>query len=449
MADIKKYRINRVTNADGTLEVVHPETDAEQVLYSATIGTKAVTTVDQALGELATLAQSSGVTGVKGEAESTYRKGNVSLSPANIGAVKANTEITAGAATKITYDSKGLVTKGEQAGIADISGLSAELAKYVPLTQKGANNGVASLDGTGKVPTSQLPSYVDDVVEYNSKSNFPSTGETGKIYIAKDTNLTYRWSGTAYVEISPSLALGETSSTAYAGDKGKANADNITTLQGQMSDVLDGTTKVPSAENADKLGGVVARDYALKTDIPEDELYFVTATVDGLTMTLQVSGAQICDQFNNGKVPIIRASYSSGGISWFYLYGYSLGQQSLIFASDSLNTYSQVEIPNSSLQTVTMTVTNRLNDVDNGGGSVGFVTSVTKNGSTIKVDSRRITNSDLPTSGVTAGSYTAVTVNDKGIVTNGGSSIEWGTTPSQTSPSDNLMVGGLFFQLLS
>ena len=57
---------------------------------------------------------------------------------------------------------------------------------------KGVNNGIAELDSTGKVPSSQLPSYVDDVLEFNSQSNFPSTGETGKIYIAKDTNKTYR-----------------------------------------------------------------------------------------------------------------------------------------------------------------------------------------------------------------------------------------------------------------
>jgi len=61
------------------------------------------------------------------------------------------------------------------------------------------------------------------VLEYATLTLFPTTGETGKIYVALDTNLTYRWSGTTYVEISPSLALGETSSTAYAGDKGAAN----------------------------------------------------------------------------------------------------------------------------------------------------------------------------------------------------------------------------------
>ena len=73
---------------------------------------------------------------------------------------------------------------------------------------------------SGKIPEANLPSYVDDVLEYNSKSNFPTSGETGKIYVDISTNLTYRWGGSAYVEISPSLALGETSGTAYRGDYG-------------------------------------------------------------------------------------------------------------------------------------------------------------------------------------------------------------------------------------
>nr|DAW07516.1 MAG TPA: tail protein [Caudoviricetes sp.] len=83
----------------------------------------------------------------------------------------------------------------------------------------------------GLIPASYLPSYVDDVIEAASLSAFPSTGEAGKIYVATNTNLTYRWSGTTYVEISPSLALGETSTTAYAGDKGKANATAIAALK--------------------------------------------------------------------------------------------------------------------------------------------------------------------------------------------------------------------------
>lgn len=70
--------------------------------------------------------------------------------------------------------------------------------------QKAQPSGLASLDSGGKVPAAQLPSYVDDVEEYANLAAFPVTGETGKIYVALNTNKTYRWSGSVYVEISPS-----------------------------------------------------------------------------------------------------------------------------------------------------------------------------------------------------------------------------------------------------
>lgn len=105
----------------------------------------------------------------------------------------------------------------------------------VKRSEMGKAGGVATLDTGGKVPASQLPSFVDDVLEYASKSAFPATGETGKIYVALDSNLTWRWSGTAYVEISKSLALGETASTAYAGDKGKALAEDLAATKNTMA----------------------------------------------------------------------------------------------------------------------------------------------------------------------------------------------------------------------
>lgn len=95
----------------------------------------------------------------------------------------------------------------------------------------GSPNGFATLNESGKVPESQLPSYVDDVLEFNSINSFPNPGESGKIYVDTTTNLTYRWSGSTYVEIGQGIALGETSSTAYAGNKGKANAAAIVELQ--------------------------------------------------------------------------------------------------------------------------------------------------------------------------------------------------------------------------
>ena len=112
----------------------------------------------------------------------------------------------------------------------------------VKRSEMGVASGVATLDNNGHVPSSQLPSYVDDVLEYNNKSAFPATGETGKIYIDNTTNLTYRWSGSQYVEISPSLALGETSSTAYSGDKGKKNADDIIALTTTVGNKVDKVT---------------------------------------------------------------------------------------------------------------------------------------------------------------------------------------------------------------
>ena len=78
---------------------------------------------------------------------------------------------------------------------------------YTPenIANKGKANGYASLGGDGKVPADQLPSYIDDVLEFASKTNFPSTGEKGKIYVDLSTENIYRWSGTTYTEISSSL----------------------------------------------------------------------------------------------------------------------------------------------------------------------------------------------------------------------------------------------------
>lgn len=96
----------------------------------------------------------------------------------------------------------------------------------------------AELDENNKIISSQLPSYVDDILEYSTLLNFPEVGESGKIYVSIDTNLAYRWSGTTYTVISPSLALGETSSTAYRGDRGKTAYDHS---QSEHQTIIDGT----------------------------------------------------------------------------------------------------------------------------------------------------------------------------------------------------------------
>lgn len=121
---------------------------------------------------------------------------------------------------------------------------------------KGIAGGYASLDGTGKVPAVQLPSYVDDVLEFANLAAFPVTGETGKIYVALDTNKTYRWSGSIYVEISPSAVnsvfgrtgnvvaqnadyntslVPDTTNRRYQTDVQSANNDATSSIQTQLN----------------------------------------------------------------------------------------------------------------------------------------------------------------------------------------------------------------------
>lgn len=105
----------------------------------------------------------------------------------------------------------------------DINGLADSRIQTLVLDQKGVASGFAELDSGGKVPPSQLPSYIDDVLTYDSVDNFPTTGADGVIYIAEDTGKVYRWTGSTYTNIATgNLVLGETSATAYRGDRGAA-----------------------------------------------------------------------------------------------------------------------------------------------------------------------------------------------------------------------------------
>jgi hypothetical protein len=111
---------------------------------------------------------------------------------------------------------------------------SSATATYIPLSQKGVANGVAPLGADNKILSVHLPGGVDDIKEFADVASFPDPGEASIIYVALDTNVIYRWSGTAYVEISSSLALGQTSSTAFPGDRGLA-------LETLTDNIVDGS----------------------------------------------------------------------------------------------------------------------------------------------------------------------------------------------------------------
>lgn len=167
---------------------------------------------------------------------------------------------------------------------------------------KGVANGLAELDENGLVPTSQLPSFVDDVVEYSGISQFPAEGQSGKIYVDLSDNKTYRWSGTTYVEISPSIALGNTSSTAFRGDYGQVA---YTHAVNKGAAYASGLYKITT--NAE--GHVISATPVVKQDIVN--LGFDgqrTLQINGQTITADplniVAGNGINLSFNNGVLTI-------------------------------------------------------------------------------------------------------------------------------------------------
>lgn len=332
----EKRKVWRVKDASGSLEQVLVETSAEQVTVVDAAGKLTSTNVEDALQELATNISNAGkvddVKDANGNSIVTNKVANLSKEAVDLG--------------NVTNDAQ------------------------VKRSEMGSASGVATLDTAGKVPSSQLPSYVDDVLEYANKASFPTTGESGKIYVAQDTNLTYRWSGTAYVEISPSLALGETSSTAYAGDKGKRNAD-------QIARIISGTVKAGWANKADNATNAENATNATNAD-----------TAVKVSCTFNIWGNY---KWNDNK---------TGGSGEYLKYN-GLAERNLYFPKKYFDA----------------------DDIVGNGFDIEPATIV----------------------GV-EGAHSAVKVDEKGRVIAGGKSIEFGTT-GQTAPSDDLMVGGLFFEL--
>ncbi len=208
-------------NADAKAEAAQKAADnatasanqADQAAVNANTATTRATAAAEKAENAADVA-----IGVVNEAQQATANANQAAQSANEAATNANQAAASAndAATEAHTQAEYAKTQGDYA--------KAEGDRV--LAEKGQPGGLAELDESGRVPSSQLPSYVDDVINVATYSQLPNPGESGKIYITEDTNLTYRWSGSGYVEISPSLALGETSATAYRGDRGKAAYDH-------------------------------------------------------------------------------------------------------------------------------------------------------------------------------------------------------------------------------
>jgi hypothetical protein len=147
------------------------------------------------------------------------------------------------------------VSSGTQAGIvtAEDKGRILEIPQKVDQGEKGTAGGVATLNAYGRIPSSQIPASYDEILEFDDYDSFPQPGTAGKVYVALDTNLTYRWGGSAYAKIGQDLALGETEGTAYPGPLGKENAEAIAEITASVGVAegiaqLDENGKVPAAQ---------------------------------------------------------------------------------------------------------------------------------------------------------------------------------------------------------
>ena len=239
------------TNADAKAEAAQKAADnatasanqADQAAVNANTATTRATAAAEKAENAADVA-----IGVVNEAQQATANANQAAQSANEAATNANQAATSAndAATEAHTQAEYAKTQGDYA--------KAEGDRV--LAEKGQPGGLAELDESGRVPSSQLPSYVDDVINVATYSQLPNPGESGKIYITEDTNLTYRWSGTGYAEISPSLALGTTAETAGRGDWTQAAYNHSLIKDGSnphkttFASLPDKPTSLPPGGNA-------------------------------------------------------------------------------------------------------------------------------------------------------------------------------------------------------
>lgn len=172
----------------------------------------------------------------------------------------ATTAFVIGQASSTSPVMNGAATVGTSLRYARADHVHPSDTSKVNTSLLGVANGVATLDSGGKVPSSQLPAYVDDVLEYANQAAFPATGETGKIYVALDTNKTYRWSGSAYIYITSGAVdsvAGKTGVvTLVKGDVGLGNVDNTSDATKNIGGNAATATQLATARTIGMTGDV-------------------------------------------------------------------------------------------------------------------------------------------------------------------------------------------------
>lgn len=246
--------------------------------------------------------------------DTTYSAGNgLTLSGTSF-SLPVTTSGTGNVVTGITQTANGItVSLGSMPTAAD-------LANYVPLSQKGAANGVASLDASGQVPASQLPSYVDDVLEgyyktadgkFYKEAAYTNliAGETGKIYVSLDTNKTYRWTGTTFVYITSGAVDSVNGLTGVVvlnkSHVGLSNADNTADAAKSVLSATKWTT-----QRTITLSGVTATAQTI------DGSGNVTIPITAVPATLLTGTAAINTTGSAAKLTTPRTISASGDANW-------------------------------------------------------------------------------------------------------------------------------------
>lgn len=464
----EKRKVWRVKDASGSLEQVLVETSAEQVTVADTANNFTSTNVEGALAEVAELAKNGGVTGVKGDAESAYRKGNVNITKANIGL--GNVDNTADAnksvasAVKATQDSDGHVIKDTYATKNEVTnGLNGKLDKTGGSITGGLTiGGNLAVNGTTTTIDSITLQVKDKLIEVAHGNTTKLTSPAGLVVPKYDgTNsgaLVFDGDGMAQVGKVVLDAKGNIDTT----KSGLQTLATRTNLVGGNLVEYDSTNKT-LVDSGKKVGDLVTTDteqiisgkktfYSLYADhmYTRDGMAFFRKeeTENGNNIPPRVAFGAIDKPIiieGTAERPIYRKT--SGSVA-------DEGVKKDIALIDDLKTtkvdnavYADKagKVANTFKMAVpaTQTTAGFMVDYD---GSISKTINFAPTTFNASTDTPANMEIDLRNTGVKAGAYSAVTVDTKGRVTAGGKSVEWGTS-GQTAPSDDLMVGGLFFEL--
>lgn len=277
--------------------------------------------------------------------DTTYAAGNGLTLTGTTFSLPVTTSGTGNVVTGITQTASGItVSLGSVPTTTD-------LANYIPVSQKGAANGVASLDGSGLVPASQLPSYVDDVLEgyykvadgkFYKEAAYTNliSGETGKIYVSLDTNKTYRWTGTTFVYITSGAVDSVNGLTGVVvlnkSHVGLANVDNTADA---AKSVLSATKW--TAARTITLSGVTATAQTI------DGSGNVAIPVTAVPATLLTGTAAINTTGSAAKLTTPRTISASGDATWSIAFDGSANATSALTLAPTgvaAGTYSQVTV---------------------------------------------------------------------------------------------------------